>query len=92
MIEFTKGPWIIRDQRYIDSVNRGKKFQAIGQVGSNGVRLSKIDIANAHLIASAPDMYEALKEVLRISRESNSVELIEYTPEIAHILAKAKGE
>ena len=52
---FTPGPWIIRDKRYIDSPNRGKKYQAIGQVGTYGVRISKIDEANARLIAAAPE-------------------------------------
>ena len=85
MSEFTKGPWKVG--RRINVFTAGNIGWAICECSGNADAT-----ANAHLIASAPDMYEALKEVLRISRESNSVELIEYTPEIAHILAKAKGE
>lgn len=60
-MKHTLGPWFIQDERYINSYNRGKKNWAIGEVGMRGCLLSKIDRANAKLIAAAPDLLEACK-------------------------------
>ena len=53
------------------------------------------NLANAHLIAAAPDMYAMLSEVVdRISNPDhvNDVLLERLTDEIEDVLAKARGE
>ena len=67
MSEYTKGPW------FVNTVNRDREYPS-AKVGSidwecdcccncDRVSCSECD-ANAHLISAAPDMYEALKELL----------------------------
>jgi hypothetical protein len=51
MNKFTKGPWACMGGLILD-----QDSQVIGEA-----KPSKECIANAHLIAAAPDMYEALK-------------------------------
>lgn len=50
---WTKGPWVV------ETNNFGNTFV---RVAHGGQVVSPINKANAHLIASAPDLYEALSE------------------------------
>lgn len=61
--KFTPGPWRLHDYPYLhiraggsDGENDGATVFAGDYAGPGGV--------NAHLIAAAPDLYEALKAVL----------------------------
>ena len=65
MAEHTKPPFLVRNRRYIDSPNRGKQYQAVAQVGSHGIRLSRIDEANAEFICRACNSHEKLLEALK---------------------------
>ena len=63
-MEYTKGEWVLQ-RPYID---RPIVIVAGKRVGSRGViaevKMVKEQIANAYLIASAPDLYEACKELI----------------------------
>ena len=98
MKKHTAGPWIIQDKRYIDAPARGKRYQAICEMGSNGVRISKIDEANARLIASAPDMHEVLQmfahcyEKWNQRKEGGEDDLHYAAKQIKDLLAKIDGK
>lgn len=70
MNKFTPGPWIksksseLGIHRYIDAKIDGGLFQEVCCVGPTDK--PEQSIANAHLIAAAPDMYAALKGLLDI--------------------------
>lgn len=49
-------------------------------------------IANAHLIAAAPEMYEALEDAADLLFQSQEKECREHGKEIRALLAKARGE
>ena len=55
-MKHTPGPWEYDGHRRIISIHRGKKYQQIAEVGTPGISLTLIDIANAHLIAAVPIM------------------------------------
>ncbi len=83
--KFTPGPWRVR-------------FGNIGHVtAENGALVAKCQRltslcnlqANAHLIAAAPDLYEALERVIKIIDDSPWC--LKLTEERA-ALAKARGE
>lgn len=68
-MEYTKGVWKVssrgRDIYVNDKTSRHEKYIAYLThllLDPNEVK------ANAHLIAAAPDMYEALKELLEVAR------------------------
>ncbi|MFT9070300.1 MAG: hypothetical protein ABF446_08385 [Acetobacter orientalis] len=84
-VKFTPGPWRVR-------------FGNIGHVtAENGALVAKCQRltslcnlqANAHLIAAAPDLYEALERVIKIIDDSSWC--LKLTEERA-ALAKARGE
>ncbi len=56
---YTKGEWII-DRVKKSMIISPRKDKVICRLGYSG-ELNDDDRANAHLIAAAPDMYEALK-------------------------------
>lgn len=83
--KFTPGPWRVR-------------FGNIGHVAAeNGALVAKCQRltglcnlqANAHLIAAAPELYEALERVIKIIDDSSWC--LKLTEERA-ALAKARGE
>ena len=68
-------PWSF-EGRIVSSANRGKFIQQICEVGLHGCLLAKEDIANARLIAAAPDLLDAARAVrvwvaLAIGRDPN---------------------
>jgi hypothetical protein len=70
----TPAPWYY-DGRYISSPNRGKTGQEIAELRP-GIQLAKVDHANGHLIAAAPDLYAAcagLIEDLTTGRSSGAL-------------------
>ena len=72
MNKFTAGPWkVVADERYdrfaeADRIVGYDIKSADGEiVGSEGISGdSEINLANAHLIAAAPDLLEALSEII----------------------------
>ena len=82
--KFTPGPWLFSSYKSGNSVivTDGKEFDVAT------VNYPNRD-ANAHLIAAAPELYEALEELLIQTRQYG------HEPEIAMAeaaLAKARGE
>ena len=84
MEKFTKGPWRV-------SVCFVRRTPLVQRGMSGGFYVTDDDdlraIADANLIASAPEMYEMLKSVA--ANYANSESLIS---EIERLLAKARGE
>ena len=100
MTKFTKGPWVGEplDNGFEHVVTDGKGLLICKCFGWAGYTDSgaEVDIAaNAHLIAAAPEMYEALKELVRID---NSYDAVTGSVETAAFdaaetaLAKAEGK
>ena len=104
----TKGEWKITDvafarwSTYRKSVTGARNFVTmdLGQVAEIHGDTEDESLANAHLIASAPDMYEALKEArtaLTIKLDTPTYqEIIDFKnrvePMILRALAKADGK
>ncbi len=71
--QFTQGPWVVdedyedEEQQAIGIVKEGHGYIAgihILASSNNGEGFTSEDRANAHLIAAAPAMYEALQQTL----------------------------
>lgn len=76
MEKFTKGKWKIRFNLNVES-EKGRLVASTGGYNSNidGENVDEENRANAKLIASAPEMLEALKEV-REWYEQNASKII----------------
>lgn len=95
---FTKGPWRITKHETVfpqieaDGGEVVVKFTGLTLVDSNKA------MAHAHLIAAAPELYEALDDIRTVSetveeglgRERRALALITHIARVA--LAKARGE
>jgi hypothetical protein len=84
--KFTQGPW--KYDPAAEAVTSGDLIVIVYEMNTNE--------ADGHLIAAAPDMYEALKEIGRIL-ESDNCETIDPTISAAEelvskALAKAEGK
>jgi hypothetical protein len=87
--KWTKGPWVITDVGTLIS-DGGNVNNPIEVAGLNIAHFSRYECkthqsANAHLIAAAPDLYEALSLILR----DNDIDI---THGAYEALAKARGE
>ena len=96
--KFTKGEWVVYlddDSEQIvigaDSYNKdpSEYFSCHKMMVDCDVDDEEA-VANAHLIAAAPDMYEKLKEILEYIEES--IGESDGTRSIETLLAKARGE
>ena len=106
MSEFTKGEWKVVDGTLINEQCLFVYVDGAGVVCRltytvNNTPLTDEDVANAHLIAAAPDMYKNIKEDIEVlerqskqyvcgSFELRSILLRIKTKEA--LLAKARGE
>lgn len=63
MSKFTKGPWIVGG-KYTVRTTKSSSDWICRMRDEHYKHSDEEDEANAHLIAAAPDMYEALKMVL----------------------------
>lgn len=99
MADFTKGPWSIGSD--IISIKIESECQDVAEINRpedpRDISHATEVVANAHLIAAAPDMYEALKELVGIIDgywEDNDREAIDgFTSQPAKAaIAKAEGQ
>lgn len=93
---FTPGPWK-QDGLFVDGADGSSIFTATGYGPDNSPHPKSVKIANARLIAAAPDMYNALWETIELS-DRNLTEAGR-TPECQRVydivraaLRKAEGE
>lgn len=83
--QHTPGPWsVAEDARGRHWIN-AERFCVTGPMGDHPV-----EKANAHLIAAAPEMLEAIEHVLIASEDGGDFEDIDFEM-LRNILAKAKG-
>lgn len=88
----TPGPWTLeRDRAKSLSIYAGSTF--VGEVYNEVDEPSAQENANAHLIAAAPAMYEALKDAIAcIERTLTRKEINERRNRINTALAQAEGK
>ena len=89
--KWTPGPW---HSRGFPTISAGKGKGMIVKVLERYMDRAERE-ANAHLIAAAPDLYEALEYLLRHNRElvAQGVNIDAYLMSSAYAaLAKARGE
>ena len=95
--KFTKGEWEAVDGTKIGEQvlfvhvptldSKGKVVCRLTRVVDTHIPLNEQDIANAHLIAAAPEMYSALESiVMEWDLDPSDIDWIE------SLLAKARGE
>lgn len=94
-IKFTKGKWLCVDGTrvgeqvlFISSVAFNMCICRLTKQVDNHTLLSDEDIANAHLIASAPDMYAMIKELIDGGTELLNIDDIEDSEDAASIHSK----
>ncbi len=95
-MKFTKGPWSLCDKvsTLVTSGNRSIASTGCYQTNVDFDKTHDENIANAHLIAAAPELYQALENILcwREQRDTPYVP-IDYIEGVASLaLAKARGE
>ena len=103
--KFTKGEWVIDAWETMLNVNADDdktgicEIEVDGHKGSSGYEIKPTieQKANAHLIASAPDMYNKLKEMSELltmldPHTHASIELDCVAYDIELLLGKARGE
>jgi hypothetical protein len=63
-MSYTPGPWVVYDDSNDGKTNR-IEIAALGKTIARIYQsVPEKDLPNAHLIAAAPDLYEALKEIV----------------------------
>ena len=93
--KWTKGPWVITDMGTLISEG-GNVNHPIEVAGLNIAHFSRYECkthqsANANLIAAAPDLYEALENLLNVINGDGGTK--PDARELCHAaLAKARGE
>jgi hypothetical protein len=88
MTAFTPGPWEFRAPM-IHAVGGGERVGRIAQVSISYKDTTTFD-ANAHLIAAAPELYEALTRINATGDVALDIDWIRRISRAA--LAKARGE
>jgi hypothetical protein len=100
MPNFTKGRWAVVDTPSVRGIFNGCSVIASDQVEDAIIAMIAEDVpnpeANAHLIAAAPDMYEALINIRKELRASGNWEALDYgwpanRKAIDSAIAKAEG-
>ena len=95
--KFTPGPWVIGALNCIWPASDLKFENGNWDAACDNPRIihdishkpTSTDMANAHLIASAPELYEALKETLAIAERN---EVGGYAVRARAALSKARGD
>ena len=84
-VQFTPGPWVV----HTFTISGKEKLEVLDATGTNACVQ-----ANAHLIAAAPAMYEALGELIAYLRNNVADEALDnWAPVLkaAYALAQAEG-
>ena len=86
---WTPGPWFVRGFHIWQELHRDKTSR--GRIADATLvwRGSEETDANAHLIAAAPDLYEALERCLQMITTPNGPPDWDW---VRSVLAKARGE
>lgn len=84
MSEWTPGPWVAVNERDVDTAD-GKCIAIMG------VGVDEFE-ANAHLIAAAPDLYEALAAIMNHHASKVLFGNRQMADNAWNALAKARGE
>ena len=97
--QFTPGPWNCKNSIYVNGPNGLKEcgtwIDYDGRDDSDNVIGMVFCSANAHLIAAAPELYEALKELIAVLCHDGrdlSQEICTKMHDAESALAKARGE
>ena len=96
--QFTPGPWAIRYATNITAISTPKGEMQLSLHGIyDGLKPLSVDLhewkANAHLIAAAPAMYEALSELVKYLREQVAAEALDtWAPVFKAAMALAQAE
>lgn len=90
MSKHTKGPWEAK-RSCSNFIIVGPENEGIGSTGHWLPDEHKEMKANAHLIAAAPDMYEALKELIEVWEDGGCVDALKDVYFMS-VSAKAKAE
>ena len=90
MSNYTKGPWRYAEELSAIVFVQDHKVKTIADFGKTSLSKEE-DRANAALIASAPDMLDALEAVDR-AWVGDGIEMIEAVDLCLLAIAKAKGE
>lgn len=93
MSNFTKGPWVAYyPHKLLNVVHVSVETEKGREIytKSTSVKMLDEDTANAHLIASAPEMYEMLENVL--TEYKDMLGMSQEVKGIEQLLAKARGE
>jgi hypothetical protein len=89
--KFTPGPWIKRGKGTIET-NGGAEVASV----MDGQMLDRVDRetqeANANLIAAAPELYEAIKELLYALQDDENWRTSGVYEDAESALAKARGD
>ena len=106
MAKFTPGPWKARKTEYFNVpddrqqiVVGTEEFSICRMTASGGTDGNILAMPDAHLIAAAPDMYEALELILELRSKELDSHLLSLNAKYPTLkmyaeaaLAKAKGE
>ena len=93
MPKFTKGPWVMDSRNESLKGSDGYSITVWGSGLSHGSRTDE-RVANAHLIASAPDMYKLLESISLEARSfvDRGGKATTWLRDAELLLAKARGE
>lgn len=92
----TPGPWTIEDLSedglYVTvGPPTGTLIAQINPTQALGLDSEDLPQANSHLIAAAPELLEALKDVVNSVQYTEGMEYIDY-PNLIEVIAKAEGK
>lgn len=93
--KFTKGPWRLGDKSHYGYFNIGSENGFVVIAEENyGAPYIDVSDEDAHLIAAAPELYEALAETERYFSDEDGLDEAEYDyrHRVRAALAKARGE
>ena len=93
-MEYTKGEWKANyTGSKLVSVDCSSRAEVVAICGKNKwIKTRDEQIANAHLIASAPDMYEALKELSNYHPKQGYEQWLILLNKAQQAIAKAEGK
>jgi hypothetical protein len=95
----TPGPWVVEDSRKLKSKKlRQELLMVVARDGGmpglivNSGTVTKTDEANARLIAAAPDLLDALEEIVARFDDDNIKRTVDAIQSSRAAIKKAKGE